>query len=189
MDTIIKNRTKYIGGSDVPVLFGLSKFKTRKTLIEEYKNNTTTNNDSKYTKYGQYMERKIRSYFNKLSFKKYKPKCRIIKKLKIRGNTDGIFGDSIIEIKTNNGNHKNTIDYELQMQLYMYIFNCNKGYLLEYTRPSDFYKGFGLNLNKDDFNLIFNKNNLKIKEIQRNDEIINEILKEIKKFWGEVSNG
>ena len=60
-DTVKQDRDKYIGGSDIPAIMGISQFKTRYQLLREkagLEQDTFTGN--KYTEYGNIMEPKIR---------------------------------------------------------------------------------------------------------------------------------
>lgn len=189
-ETVKTNRQHYIGGSDVPILLGVSKFKTYENLLNEYISNDFNFKGNEYTEYGKLMESKIRNYANKILNINCKPTYRIKKNNRIRCNTDGYDKDNkvIIEIKTNNGKHSNTFDYELQMQLYMWAFNVREGYLIQYERPTNFYTGtlFDLHNEPKYFNLTFNPNKVKIKKIKRSKPLVKKILKEIEIFWDKV---
>ena len=66
MQNVKVDRDKYIGGSDIPIIMGISQFKTRFELLLEkagLKENTFDGNE--YTEYGNIMEPKIRDYINK----------------------------------------------------------------------------------------------------------------------------
>lgn len=190
MNTITKNRRFYIGGSDVPILTGYSKFKNYETLLCEYSTGEFNFESSEYTKYGNLMEPIIRDYINKELKLNAKPAYRIKKDKRIRCNTDGYDIDKkvIIEIKTNNGKHPNTFDYELQMQLYMWAFNVTEGYLVQYERPNNFYSGVLFDINNEEkyFNLEFNPDKIKIKKIKRSKPLVHNILQKIELFWKEV---
>lgn len=190
MNTITKNRRLYIGGSDVPILTGYSKFKNYETLLHEYITGEFNFESSEYTKYGNLMEPVIRDYINKELKLNAKPAYRIKKDKRIRCNTDGYDKDKkvIIEIKTNNGRHSNTFDYELQMQLYMWAFNVTEGYLVQYERPNNFYSGVLFDVNNEEkyFNLEFNPEKIKIKKIKRSKPLVHSILQKIELFWKEV---
>ena len=70
--SVNEDRDKYIGGSDIPIIMGISPFKTRFDLLLEkagLKENDFTGNE--YTEYGNVMESKIRDYVNKLTKKKW----------------------------------------------------------------------------------------------------------------------
>ena len=190
-DNITKNRSKYIGGSDIPALFNVSEYKSYYELAKEkagclrgiYKGN-------EYTRYGQLLEPFIRDYINAIYNLKFRENTAIDEEVGLRSNCDGLDKEAglLLEIKTNGGNKDNIEDYILQMQLYMYQFNVDKGYLVQYKRPDDFYKGFDYEIhNTDDyFNLEFDKNRIIIKEIDRDDELIKEILRKAEIFWSDV---
>ena len=134
------DRDKYIGGSDIPVILGISPFKTRWDLLQEkagLKVDEFTGN--KYTEYGDTMEPKIRDYINEIRITKYKPD-QVIKD-DLRGNCDGFNGDSILEIKTTSNIHE-TVDgykkYLVQLLFYMELYGVKKGVLAVYNRPDDF---------------------------------------------------
>lgn len=189
MDTVKDNRYKYIGGSDIPTLLNISKFKNREELLQQYLQQQLIDFSSEYALYGTYMEENIRVYANSVLGYNCAPAYTIFEDKRIRCNTDGYDKDAniIFEIKTNNGKHNNTMDYELQMQLYMWAFNANKGYLIQYERPTEFYYGYhSSHTGTEYFNLEFNPDRVSIKEIKRNEFIIKYILNEIEKFWSEI---
>ena len=62
-ETVKKDREKYIGGSDIPIIMNLSPFKSRYDLLLEkagYKEDTFSGNI--FTEYGNIMEEKIREH-------------------------------------------------------------------------------------------------------------------------------
>ena len=152
-DNITKNRNKYIGGSDIPALFNVSEYKSYYELAKEkagclkgiYKG-------SEYTRYGQLLEPFIRDYVNAIYNLKFRENTAIDNSLGLRSNCDGLDKEAglLLEIKTNGGNRDDIEDYVLQMQLYMYQFNVDKGYLVQYKRPDDFYKGFDYEIHNTD---------------------------------------
>lgn len=191
IDNVKDFRELYIGGSDIPTLLNLNKNKTMKDLLDFYTNKIgKTFYGNEYSEYGNLMEYKIRDYVNLKLGINATPQTIKYEDRKIRCNTDGYDKDKnlIIEIKTNNGKHSNTFDYEVQMQLYMWAFNVDKGLLVEYTRPKHFYTGLIYELHHEPkyFNLDFNPKMLKIKEIKRSNKLIEFILSKIKIFWEEV---
>ena len=135
------DRDKYIGGSDIPVIMGISPFKTRWDLLQEkagLKVDEFTGN--KYTEYGKIMEPQIRDHINsKLKTNKYEPN-QIING-DIRCNTDGFNGSCVLEIKTTS-NIYGTVDeytvYLVQLLFYMQENGVRKGKLAVYDRPEDF---------------------------------------------------
>lgn len=169
-DNVTKNRNKYIGGSDVSTILGLNKFKSRYELAlektgivkSEFKGN-------EYTEYGNIMEPQIREYVNLMHGTSFKEGTRIHDDL--RSNTDGYDAEQslILEIKTH-GNTPTIEAYKSQMQLYMYQFVTNEGWLALYDRPKD-------------FDAEFDESRLRIKQVPRDNDFIKYMLEEIKEFW------
>lgn len=145
-DSVIKDREKYIGGSDISIIMGISPFKTRYELLIEkagLKENDFEGNE--YTAYGDVLEEKIRNYINETLYQKnlFKPNCKIIGKF--RGNCDGENRNSILEIKTTSKIHNNIDEYKtylVQLLKYMEVFEKEKGVLAVYSRPEDFNEEF-----------------------------------------------
>lgn len=142
-DSIIKDRDKYIGGSDIPILMGISPFKTRWQLLKEKAepkgNGYATEYSSPQIEYGNVMEEKIREYINNKMDCKFIPATKTIGDL--RGNTDGLYVDTILEIKTTSIIHKNVDQYKsylVQLLFYMKVFNKENGMLAVYERPEDY---------------------------------------------------
>ena len=155
-DSVNKERWKYLGGSDVPIIMELSPFKTRFDLLLEkaqYKDNDFEGNI--FTDYGNKMEANIRDYINKnvlpidcQPFKEGKttkaiPKAwgkAMSKQMKIRAHTDGENDDCILEIKTTSVVHEELLDYRIyvvQLLFYMMVCGKKKGLLAVYDRPDD----------------------------------------------------
>lgn len=64
-DSVTQDRNKYLGGSDIPAVMGISPFATRWQLLQQkagFEENTF--HGSVYTAYGNVMEAKIRDYIN-----------------------------------------------------------------------------------------------------------------------------
>ena len=147
MQAVTVDREKYIGGSDIPIIMGISPFKTRFDLLLEkagIKDNDFTGNE--YTEYGNVLEPQIRDYINKkynLGFEEYK-------KINgdIRVHLDGFNNASVLEIKTTSQIH-NSIDeykvYLVQLLFYMQEVNADFGRLAVYERPDDFNEEFNEN--------------------------------------------
>nr|DAS12516.1 MAG TPA: Exonuclease [Caudoviricetes sp.]DAS16943.1 MAG TPA: Exonuclease [Caudoviricetes sp.] len=145
-DSVIKDRGKYIGGSDISIIMGISPFKTRFDLLLEkagLKENTFVGNE--YTEYGDKLEPKIRDFINETLYQKnkFRPNCKIVGKF--RGNCDGENHTSILEIKTTSQIHQDVNEYKLylvQLLKYMEIYEKEKGVLAVYSRPNDFNEEF-----------------------------------------------
>ena len=62
---VSQDRNKYIGGSDLPVICGISKFKSRyQLLLEKAGLAEDTFCGNRYTEYGHYIEPFIRDHIN-----------------------------------------------------------------------------------------------------------------------------
>lgn len=139
-DTVTKDRTKFLGGSDIPVIMGLSPFKTRWQLLQEKAEIVPIEPfTNPYVEYGNVMEKTIRDYINKHYNRNFEPAVKIVDDL--RGNTDGLDEMGILEVKTTS-HIFDTIDgykqYIVQMLFYMKIFNVQYGMLAVYRRDEDF---------------------------------------------------
>lgn len=146
MQNVTIDREKYIGGSDVPIIMGISSFKSRFDLLlekAELKENTFDGNE--YTEYGNVMEEKIRNYINTsgLSSRAFREDMKIIDD--IRCHVDGFNGECVLEIKTTSQVHSNVDDYKVylvQLLFYMQYMGVEKGCLAVYERPEDFNEVF-----------------------------------------------
>lgn len=142
--SVSKDRDKFIGGSDIPIIMGISPFKDRFTLLLEkagLKDIEEVNNP--YIEYGNIMEPKIRNYMCEIDHTEYK-EDKLIKD-DVRCHVDGYDGAVIIEIKTTSQVHKNLDEYKVylvQLLFYMYHYNKELGQLCVYERPDDFNEKF-----------------------------------------------
>lgn len=158
-NTVNKDREKYIGGSDIPVIMNLSPFKSRFELLLEkagYKENDFTGNV--FTDYGNTLEPKIREYINDNITEYLKdPLCDNVDQYKFvegkhvreaeedevigaRIHTDGENPQSILEIKTTSQIFEDVNDYKLylvQLLYYMILADRKLGVLAVYERPED----------------------------------------------------
>lgn len=157
-NTVNKDREKYIGGSDIPIIMELSPFKSRFDLLLEkagLKENEFTGNV--FTEYGNIMEGKIRDYINSqrdadMQYKEGKHTCKIPDEwtknkagMKIRCHTDGECGNIILEIKTTSQIHDSLDGYQIylvQMLFYMMMTHSEEGVLAVYKRPDDMSEEF-----------------------------------------------
>jgi len=155
MQNVTENRNDYIGGSDIPIIMGLSSFKTRWQLLKEKAGIEVDEFEgNKYTEYGNVMESKIRDYINKehgFDFKEDK-----LTEETMRYHVDGHHNEGesgrgiILEIKTTsrkfNPALENSLDgfqdYLVQLLTYMYGFGVASGMLAIYDRPNDFDEEF-----------------------------------------------
>ena len=144
MQAVTIDRDKYIGGSDIPIIMGISPFKSRFDLLLEkagIKENDFTGNE--YTEYGNILEPKIREYINKSFDMEFKEGKHI--NGDIRCHTDGETDTCILEIKTTSQIHENVDDYKnylVQLLFYMQETKRKIGYLAVYIRPEDFNENF-----------------------------------------------
>lgn len=148
-DTVNKDREKYIGGSDIPVIMDISPFKSRFDLLLEkagYKENDFTGNV--FTEYGNTLEPKIRDYINKhfcnmeTSFVegKHVREATDGEIIGVRIHTDGENDNEILEIKTTSQIFEDVNDYKLylvQLLYYMILTDKEYGVLAVYERPED----------------------------------------------------
>ena len=134
------DRDKYIGGSDIPVIMGISPFKTRWELLQEKAGLKEDDfNGNQYTEYGKIMEPKIRAYINAERATNFEPNQVI--NGDIRCNTDGFNGSCVLEIKTTSKTHDTVGEYKIylvQLLKYMQENGVVKGLLAVYARPDDF---------------------------------------------------
>lgn len=169
---VTEKRTEFVGGSDVPVILGLSKYKTQYELAREKASIVQPEMSSNpYIQFGNKMEPLIREYINTLNSLNFHPDTFIDQDDMIRSNVDGIDDENkiLLEIKTH-GVNPTPIIYEAQMQLYLYQTGCDYGWLAMYKRPKD-------------FDLEFDSSNLIIREVERDQEAIEKILDAIETFW------
>ena len=140
MQAVTIDRDKYIGGSDIPIIMGISPFKTRFDLLLEkagLKENDFTGNE--YTEYGNIMEPKIRDFINENREDKFEEGKYI--ENDIRCHTDGINKEVVLEIKTTSQVHENVNDYKVylvQLLFYMEYTKRKHGKLAVYERPENF---------------------------------------------------
>lgn len=143
-DTVTKDRDKFIGGSDLAGIMGLSPFVDRWTLLQQkagLKERDFFGNE--YTRYGDELEPVIRSYINETYCRDFEPAVKIDGDL--RGNCDGIDEGGLLEIKTTS-HVFDTLDgykgYLVQILFYMKIFNVQHAMLAVYHRNEDFSTDF-----------------------------------------------
>lgn len=179
-ETVTKDRDLYIGGSDVPIIMGVSAFndayslKLEKLGLKEKKLPTDGNY---YTNYGHSIEPYIRDYVNKQKNMNFQVACGINETDGIRCNFDGldVKNEMILEVKSNGGNHDDITDYLYQMYLYMNQSGIDKGLLAMYTRNDveDY-----MNIKPEEFK----PENLTIVEVNYDPIKAEEILKTIESF-------
>lgn len=152
-DTVTKDREKYIGGSDIPAVMGISPFTTRMDLLSykaKIKENEFAGNE--YTDYGNEMESKIRDYVNEEKGYSFKEDKRIEEgeTLPIRYHADGYDENknAVLEVKTTSEIFEKLEDYKMylvQLVTGMKAFDAEKGVLAVYDRPEDMSTDFDPN--------------------------------------------
>lgn len=145
MQDVTIDRNLYIGGSDIPIIMGISPFKKRFDLLlekAELKHNEFSGNE--YTEYGNILEPKIREFINLKEKKPFLEDKKIVGD--IRCHVDGYNQkDTILEIKTTSQVHKSVDEYKVylcQLLFYMSVYEAKKGKLAVYERPKDFNEEF-----------------------------------------------
>ena len=136
---VSQDRDKYIGGSDLPIICGISKFKTRwQLLLEKAGLAENTFEGNPYTRYGHYIEPFIREHINLVYNTQFIPN-RVING-DIRCHSDGFNGECVLEIKSTSDIFS-TVDgykvYLVQLVKYMEQNEVKKGILAVYDRPGD----------------------------------------------------
>lgn len=144
--TVTKDRDKYIGGSDIPAIMGISPFKTRFELLQ-FKAGIINDDfhGNEYTEYGNKMESAIRDYVNANCEYLFEEDKLILKDsdiLPTRYHSDGadIDAKTILEVKTTSQIHNDVNDYKVylvQLLYGMWAHKYDNGVLAVYERPSD----------------------------------------------------
>lgn len=145
--SVKQDRDKYLGGSDIPIIMGISPFKTRyELLLEKAGLKEDTFEGNVYTEYGNITEEKIRNFINQEYKTNFVEGKHIIDH--IRCHTDGENENTILEIKTTSKIYDNINEYKLylmQLLFYMQCTNKDQGMLAVYERPEDFNEEFDEN--------------------------------------------
>lgn len=169
---VTQNRNLYVGGSDVPTILGINKYKSQFELAKEKLGIIEREfHGNEYTAYGNQLEPQIRDYINAVNQMNFIVNTFIDEEKSIRSNVDGIDLDHkiLLEIKTH-GKKPDLKVYRAQMQLYMAQTGCQVGWLAMYNRP-------------ENFDTEFDVERLQIIEVERNEEEIKQILDAIETFW------
>lgn len=170
---VSQDRDKYIGGSDIPAILGISKFTTRwQLLLEKAGLEERTFAGNRYTEYGHIIETQIRDYINLVYNTNFVPN-RVING-DIRYHSDGFNGVCVLEVKSTSDTHP-TVDgykvYLVQLIKGMEENGVEKGILAVYDRP-------------EDMNPVFDPDRLQVFEITLDDyrPLLSHVNKEIDKF-------
>ena len=140
------DREFYIGGSDIPVIMGISTFKTRyELLLEKAGLREDDFSGNRYTVYGQKLEPQIREYINGQMPTGCKFEPNKVINGDIRCHTDGFNGQCVLEIKTTSRIYETLDEYKVylvQLLLYMQENKVESGLLAVYKRDADFNTDF-----------------------------------------------
>lgn len=172
------DRDKYIGGSDIAIIMGISTFKTRWQLLLEkagLAENTFTGNQ--YTFFGQQIEPQIRDYINRKYNTNFVPNQTIVGDF--RGNTDGFNEECVLEIKSTSHIYDSVDDYVVylvQLVKYMEVNKVTKGILAVYER-------------NEDFIAVFDENRLTVYEIDLDTykDLLEKVNAEIDRFLSDLT--
>lgn len=181
--SVEEDRNLYIGGSDIPIIMGISPFKTYYQLLKEKVGIEEPEHvDTPYVEYGNVMEEVIRNYINQ----EYKTNYIEDKKIDndIRCHVDGVdkIIEEIIEIKTTSKIHKRVRTYKyyiVQLLFYMMKYTYKKGKLNVYKRDEEF-----LNKTPEQWVKDFDPKRLNIYDIKIDDfqDWVEEIKQAVEKF-------
>jgi predicted phage-related endonuclease len=181
-DSVSKDRDKFLGGSDIPIIMNLSPFKSRFDLLLEkagYKEDEFKGNV--YTEYGNTLEPIIRDFINSTSPDgarfvegKHTREAEDGEPIGVRIHTDGENENAILEIKTTSQIYNSVYDYKLylvQLLYYMVLTGKPYGLLAVYERP-------------EDMSIKFEPRRLHLYKIAKDEEqgLINEINRAIELF-------
>lgn len=107
---VSQDRDKYIGGSDIPAILGISKFTTRwQLLLEKAGLEERTFAGNRYTEYGHIIEPQIREYINQTCHTNFVPNRVINGDLRL--HTDGFNGECVLEVKSTSDIHEKVEGY------------------------------------------------------------------------------
>lgn len=174
---VSEERWRWIGGSDIAVICGISKFKTRwNLLLEKARLKEDDFQGNPYTRYGHYIEPFIREHINLVYNTNFVPN-RVING-DLRCHTDGFNGECVLEIKSTSDIFSSVDSYKVylvQLVKYMEQNEVEKGILAVYERPE--------NLSRE-----FDAQRLQIFEIRLEDyrQLLNHVNKEIDKFRSDL---
>lgn len=174
---VSQDRDKFIGGSDLSVICGISEFKTRwQLLLEKAQLEESNFSGNRFTEYGHIIEPQIRDHINLTYNTNFVPN-RVING-DLRCHTDGFNGECVLEIKSTSDIHA-TVDgykvYLVQLVKYMEENEVQKGILAVYERP-------------DDMNPVFDAQRLQVFEITLDDyrSLLAYVNREIDKFRSDL---
>lgn len=147
MDVTI-DRDKWIGGSDEPVIMGISHFKTRWTLLQEKLNpESVVPFTNEYVEYGNMMEAPIRKFVETTYNTTFKQDEAF--REHVRYHSDGFDGKRVLEVKTTSQIHDDISGYKhylVQLLIGMWVHEVDKGILAVYERGDEEFDPFRLQI-------------------------------------------
>ena len=174
---VTEDRDKYIGGSDIPAILGISKFTTRwQLLLQKAGLEDRSFSGNRFTEYGHIIEPQIRDYINLIYQTNYVPNRTIIGDL--RYHADGYNGEKVLEVKSTSEIYSSVDSYKVylvQLLKGMEMNDAKEGILAVYERPE--------NLDRN-----FDPTRLQIFEISldKYQNLLNHINKEIDRFLADL---
>lgn len=171
------DRDKYIGGSDIPAILGISKFTSRwQLLLQKAGLEERPFSGNRYTEYGHIIEPQIRDHINLIYKTNFVPN-RVING-DIRYHSDGFNGEKVLEVKSTSEIYS-TVDgykvYLVQLLKGMQENGVTEGILAVYDRP-------------EDLNPVFDPKRLQVFEVHMVDyqNLLNHVNREIDKFRADL---
>jgi len=171
------DRDKYIGGSDIPAILGISKFTSRwQLLLQKAGLEERSFTGNRFTEYGHIIEPQIRDFINMVYKTNFVPN-RVING-DIRYHADGFDGEVVLEVKSTSEIYS-TVDgyksYLVQLLKGMEENEVTKGILAVYERP-------------EDMNPVFDPKRLQVFNIDLEDHrnLLNHVNREIDKFRADL---
>lgn len=172
------DRDKYIGGSDIPAILGISKFTTRwQLLLQKAGLEERPFSGNRFTEYGHIIEPQIRNYINVIYKTNFVPN-RVING-DIRYHSDGFNGDCVLEVKSTSDIYSSVDGYKVYLVQLLKGMEENKveqGILAVYHRP-------------EDLNPVFDPQRLQIFGVVKDDyqNLLNHVNREIDKFRDDLA--
>lgn len=167
------DRDKYIGGSDIPAILGISKFTTRwQLLLEKAGLEERAFSGNRFTEYGHIIEPQIREFINLTYNTNFVPN-RVING-DIRYHSDGFDGKRVLEVKSTSDTYSSVDGYKVYLVQLLKGMEENEvrdGILAVYERP-------------EDFDPVFDPKRLQVFEITMDDyeNLLSYVDREIDKF-------
>ena len=171
------DRDKYIGGSDIPAILGISKFTSRwQLLLQKAGLEERSFAGNRFTEYGHIIDPQIRDYINVIYKTNFVPN-RVING-DIRYHSDGFNGEKVLEVKSTSDIYSSVDGYKVylvQLLKGMEENGVEEGILAVYHRP-------------EDLNPVFDPQRLQIFGVIKDDyrNLLNHVNREIDKFRADL---